>query len=678
MQNVSNEFKSVMNRSIRNRGFMTIYIGAINTDATEDGYLSNGDTFSDGNVFSYNGTKSKYYATYEENFLKADGSMYFVPDVVNQYSAFESKFGFASVYGNPQAQITFSKVYDVKGITIDFGEYHPTRIEIYSDDYSYEYDVPNDGQFSTEDTFGETSTIVVVALGFADNKVRRLRINNIVIGVGITFTNDDIESFSQEDRVNPISEELPSCTMNATVIDSKRRFDIDDDSSFMAYMEDGMKVVSKAGIQLDDGTIEWVNLGELYLSEFSANGNRMTFSAVDIVQKLDTDYTPEKQEEVYERTMYAEALAILDSAEITNHAIDDYLKGIKATFPLNGYTHAEALQIVANACCCIIRQDRNGKLIIKPHEETVFNPNRISVKETSATSRCSNRTTTRGSNGIKYADYTKDFLMADGNLLFPSESSESSDNDYSSFRSSVVSKADGTFTSNPYVTIKFPHSVSFTKIKYEFDGKAPTTATFECYLGSSVVFTKTVQVSTDGVVEIEDSLSYDSIKVTVKNTQPYSRVYLSKLTIGGVTDYSLIKNAMLEEPVGTREPKKKNVKVLMHTWDSSNLDIKTQKSSINNSFNSTGETVVIDNPLVCQANYSSSYNMAQWLGNHYKNNVNYEVTYRGDPRIEATDYLIMQSDVLGDVQVEVVCHTFTFNGAFGGTLELRRAISEEE
>ena len=90
------------------------------------------------------------------------------------------------------------------------------------------------------------------------------------------------------------------------------------------------------------------------------------------------------------------------------------------------------------------------------------------------------------------------------------------------------------------------------------------------------------------------------------------------------------------------------------------------------SVNPTGSVVTFENQLISTEEHAQMG--AEWLGNYYANNVSYNVKYRGEPRLNASDIIKMESDVLNNLQVEISNHQLDFNGAFSGQLELRRAL----
>ena len=93
---------------------------------------------------------------------------------------------------------------------------------------------------------------------------------------------------------------------------------------------------------------------------------------------------------------------------------------------------------------------------------------------------------------------------------------------------------------------------------------------------------------------------------------------------------------------------------------------------VDKTLGSVGLTKRLQNPLVSTEEHAQL--LAEWIGNHYANNVHYTVKYRGEPRINAADIIHAYSDVKKDMQVEVTQNDISFNGKFSGTMEYRRAL----
>ena len=80
MISASNEWKEIMNRPVRNRAFISVGIGIVNQNAQRAGTASGTFAYwSYGDIFNTNQSNIDY-ATMEQNYLKADGAMVFMPE----------------------------------------------------------------------------------------------------------------------------------------------------------------------------------------------------------------------------------------------------------------------------------------------------------------------------------------------------------------------------------------------------------------------------------------------------------------------------------------------------------------------------------------------------------------------------------------------------------------------
>ena len=64
--------------------------------------------------------------------------------------------------------------------------------------------------------------------------------------------------------------------------------------------------------------------------------------------------------------------------------------------------------------------------------------------------------------------------------------------------------------------------------------------------------------------------------------------------------------------------------------------------------------------------------VAEWMASYYAQNVSYDVEYTGDPTIQANDLMYLESDYRARNIVDVEKASIKFNGAFRGSLELKR------
>ena len=145
-------------------------------------------------------------------------------------------------------------------------------------------------------------------------------------------------------------------------------YDPDNPDSAIQYMEIGQEVKVQFGYDVTgQGNIEWLPEQTTYLSAWSANSREATFNATDRFTLLTGQYY---KGQYYENgiTLYDLALLVLADAGITdssNYFLDDFLKNTVTHNPLPVATHAECLQIIANAGRCTLSVDRHNRLHIQ-------------------------------------------------------------------------------------------------------------------------------------------------------------------------------------------------------------------------------------------------------------------------------------------------------------------------
>lgn len=208
MQQVSKAYKEAMKSPIRNRGYIRVRIGVINSQAQENvradeqqnqfAYFSMPDKAFQGYAVD------KVYATAEQNFSRVDGSMYFLP------AAREDVFNGTSYF-----KITLREMMNGQG---------------------------------------------------------RLRIYQFTCGITNIFTNMEVMNYSMKDFVSPISETIPSQDMTLTVDNQNLYYSVNNPESARAYMEVGQEVKTAFGYDLTgEGEIEWGKENTTYLKSWSAD-----------------------------------------------------------------------------------------------------------------------------------------------------------------------------------------------------------------------------------------------------------------------------------------------------------------------------------------------------------------------------------------------------------------------
>lgn len=669
MIDVSNEYKEAMDKRIRNRAYILVEIGAINQKAQKSAVLSTDAAYwSKGNVFNGN-AKNIEYATLESDFLRADGSMYFMPEEDDEVNVIRAN-GITTKNLLGSAEIKLDDSYEIKGLTIEFGNTYPTRFKVETDSGIYEYE-NSSSIFVTKDVLGDISHIIITPLEMA-GKNQRLRIKRILLGVGLEYSNSSIKSFNLKEDVSPISDELPSQHVGFSFYDPDNNFNVEDDNSFIDYMETQQVVTTSFGIELDDGTVDWNQIATSYLSEISSKNGIVTVSAYDRLYHMEDAYSLGYK--IYKRSAYDEALSIFTDAGLSSgeYYIDEYLKKITLENPMPICSHKECLQILANACRCKVRQNENGVTMIVPNFGAIIDRDYISVSTNGYVSWSNPSDIITGSDTV-YAELLPDFIKADGSMRFLPENE---DYQTTGYVSASISDDMGFFETEPKIEISFTEKVSYYGITLEFAGNLPKEFIIQTYLDEKLL---SVTYATDiqSVTAVNSNFSeFDKMVITFIAATPNSRIILNKLTFGALSDYVLTKRSMKEMPTGFKEKRVKELMVKIYSYQlDEDGEIEEVEDSVffTKNINKIGETKVLLNPLISTEEHASM--IAEWIGNHYANNVLYDVSYRGDPRLNATDIIRMESEILDNLQVEITSHNLSFNGAFSGSMSLRRAYN---
>lgn len=369
MQIVSAAYKKAMRKPNRNRGYITARIGIISSIAQNNIVASEADNdfayFANTTAAFKGNTVSQVYATLEENFTKVDGTMYFLPEQDDGYAYYNNGLVPDKIQGS--VYINFDgNVADIKGLTIDFGEYYPTSFTVQSDNGTQTYE-NSSRNFVTEDTFDAISFLRITPLTMVNGQ-GRMRILEFTCGISNTFSNKQVKSFTYKDYVSTICESLPSQDMTLTVDNQNLYYNPDNPESAVAYMEQGQQMKVSFGYDLD-GTrnIEWVPEITAFLKSWSATDTEAKFTMVDVFDwKLNGTYyrglyRPEGI------SLYDLALDVLEDAgmKTDEYVVDPYLQNVKVYNPVPVVKHSEALQIISNAGRCVLSVDRQGRVWIK-------------------------------------------------------------------------------------------------------------------------------------------------------------------------------------------------------------------------------------------------------------------------------------------------------------------------
>ena len=740
MQLVSKEYKEAMKLPHRNRAYIRVSIGVVNSDAQNNASLDEETEltyYSDGKKPFDGYTVTKPYATAEQNFSKVDGSMYFLPKETDGYSYYNNGIVTKDILGSVYLSFGGLVGLDIKGLTIDFGECYPTQFTIQSDSGTKSYE--NDKQlFTTEDSFDGSSYFVITPITMLGGQ-DRMRICQMTFGIANTFSNDKVINCSLKDYVSPISETIPSMDVSLTIDNQDLYYSPDNPESAIAYMEIGQEVKVSFGYDVTgNGDIEWLPETTSYLNTWSADDVQAKFTATDrFYQLTDTYYKGLYRSDGI--TLYDLALDVLNDAGIEDERefyLDPYLKRITVYNPLPAVKHSEALQIIANAGRCALYEDRANKI----HLKASFVPD-MEVSVNNKTDYSSIENLLKDNKKDAYAIASNDFSLVDGSLFFMSKDGSYKETGYVS---NSIADADGNFTENPVITITLESGFTAFGMIMNFRNVAPQEFVIRTYYLSAIQDTYTVENPDTEYITDYQFNDFDKMEIEFTKGHPNARITIDNILIGDVTDYRLTRTRdLMDNPTGTRQEKVKMISVkktnyresqegfkelitekvtlteeMQHTVyfsiasygfqasvkDNSNIGVQIVASS--NYFvavkftnatvgteielviegyeyvsdesyyrvthNPNGQEIEWSNPLI--STDEQARDLEEWIATYYLGDVDYEISWRGDPRVEANDLFYLELKNREDALIRSYQNELSFNGAWSGSMKARKVV----
>ena len=322
----------------------------------------------------YDTTKTNKYATAELNLWALDGTRVIAPD-----SAPFAESGYISETdstGSITVSLPAVHTSATSGVTVTWGgryDEYPTAFEIIAKRgntvvSSTTIEGNSDQVSAVFSKIENYDSITINVLGWC-LPYRRVRIEKFIIGHTMTFTKGDIFSFTHEQSGHLNSGELPKNSIDFTLNNTDGRWNPNNPTGMGQYLSERQKLKVRYGLDVG-GTVEWINAGTFYLSEWRvpSNGLEASFVARDIFEYLlNENYTGARTGTLHELVVEA-----FDSAGVPDdftYVLDSSLNNYSATLPEGELTCAVVVQMCANAACCVVYQDREGVLHIRPQNK---------------------------------------------------------------------------------------------------------------------------------------------------------------------------------------------------------------------------------------------------------------------------------------------------------------------
>lgn len=194
------------------------------------------------------------------------------------------------------------------------------------------------------------------------------RCSEITLGSTSVFLKEDLLGYTHSQSADLLSATLPNNTITFRLRNEQGQWNPDNPQGRGRYLLDQQEIRVRYGMKLATGE-QWIDGGVFWLSEWSvpSNGLEASFTARDILTFMS---------EVYAGTTYGTLYEIAESAirqanfpslstGAASYRLDPILEEYSGEFE-SGLAIAEVLQLVAHAAGCVIYQDREGTLNIRP------------------------------------------------------------------------------------------------------------------------------------------------------------------------------------------------------------------------------------------------------------------------------------------------------------------------
>lgn len=737
MQKVSKAYKESMKSSLRERAYIMISFGLVNQEAQAKATVDNGSYAyysNKDNIFGEH-IDDTVYATLEEEFTKVDGSMFFLPRATEGGRYYDTGIVSDKLVSEARCEVVISLntiATDFKGLTINFGENYPVDFDIVgSTGQTIEFRGNTKSKWSTEEVL-ENTTYIKLVFYKMKNPQSRLRIYSIMFGYGLVYYNDSVMSSALDSYVSPIGADVPQFDFSVTLKNYDHYFNVDNPNSAINYLETGQEMDIMYGYQTPGSdTIEWIQGNHLWCSEWESDDNTATIRCQDIFRNMDGEYVKGLYSAAG-KSYYALAEEILKDAGISEYYIDPRLKKLYSNNPIPRVKYKEALQIIANACRCVLTQSRDGKVQIKSN----FMPSAsIATNGEETYSNAANVLTDTPK--VEYATLAGNYTPTDGTMFFLPRNGKAALT--TGYVSKEISGANGTFTKNPVVTITMEAIRAYYGLKLVFGTALPAAFIIRTYKSGEPVNEYPIEkdeISTTSII-LRDFDDFDVMKIEfTKTAEPYNRIVLNYFSLSDVVDFTMNRRDMTSSPKAIKQELIKEVIVPCYTYQENNreenlvyedIDVVagevetyyiqdpsygykvkldevegkatvvawgnyfvTIKFNVTGSFklevqgyrykivekyatvslNARGKTVKWKNPLI--SNTTMANELAAWLADYYTAGIEYEYDTRGNPELDATDIVYQENEFHDGMRVNIYRHTVNFKQAFSGRVTARR------
>lgn len=384
---VSNQWKEAIKSQFRYPGYLKVLLALVPDEIREGASVSALQTeeiASPAQLIDGVSIAREPVATFEKNRWRGNGSQYLPSPEASKNKEIEWWSNTLSFDEEHPIELFFhfSGVFSFAGLFVTWDtetNSWPTDWEVvgYKEDgsvqKSYRVQTTTSADEFTDTPFDNVTEVRIRIFKWSKPNWR-VRINEVMFGTYLNFSNDDINSADASVSVPLTMEELPTCQFSFTFSNYDKTFDPLLQKGYSKYLTRKQLLKAQWGFETSYGNIEWMKPWPLYLSGWSipADSPAVTLTAQSRLGFMDTEYI----KGVYDgqkHNMYDLTVHILENSNILREINPEIPWEIAQTLK-NFYTRAPMpiaatnalLQLIANATGHILDTNlRNGYIRIK-------------------------------------------------------------------------------------------------------------------------------------------------------------------------------------------------------------------------------------------------------------------------------------------------------------------------
>lgn len=537
MYPVSNEFKNYLKEKYMPTWYRSrVILGAIHQVAQKSSAVQHDDLtdYSKLDILD-DMTVNEFYASYEKDHLRVDGSFLFLPGSGFKWTGITSE-ALSDKNGNIDVTVRITSSagvpLSIKGITLLFpDDIHAVDLDLLDKNKRVmcSYTGNREQRFVGTDVY-TFDGLMYLHIKKINKPFCRFRLISLKFGVAVVFESAHIQSVNFKEELQLISTDLYTLDMSVTIDNQDRQYDIENPSSEINFLEQAQQMDTWLSIELPNGSVEEIKLCTSYLSEWKSNNQTAVFSATDRLNFMNGMY----EKDIYEPngiSLYDKAIRVLQDAGLNEdeYVIDSYLKTVRTKNPLPAGTHKECLQLLANAGRCILKQDREGRISIA----SSFVPDAAAYSED--ISRYSNlHHLFEKAAKETYATFEYDFTTLDGKMRFLPDAKFYD----AGYVSDSISDGHCMYASKPHLLLKFEAPTSLFSIHIGFGQETASDFIITTYLDDANV--ETIAFTSNDKKDFIYQYMFqecDSMLITfIKSGKPRQRTYVHRISFDTVTD----------------------------------------------------------------------------------------------------------------------------------------------